>query len=248
MAKARMLHNKISNSLQVHRLSLPARLLFTWMIAHADDDGRLNGEAVYIKGKVIPMTEYTEADVESFLKEMVELNLIYRWELDSNLYIEFPLWLEYQKIRKNRYHESNLPAYKDNQRTAIVQPKDNQRATQSNIVKSSKINNKVITNKGETSRKDYREQIIDPLSFSPTDNDTYTAFEVFKRLEPNNHSSLRTTYLAAINKGVPAHILFQFASEIEQDEKVRNPGAVFNTKIITYMREKQKLNGLSGSK
>jgi len=54
MAKARMLHNKISKSLQVDSLPVPAQLLFTWMISWADDEGRLKGEPKYIKATVIP--------------------------------------------------------------------------------------------------------------------------------------------------------------------------------------------------
>ena len=45
MAISRMLHKSISHSIQVNRLSPEARLLFTWMIPHADDEGRIKGEA-----------------------------------------------------------------------------------------------------------------------------------------------------------------------------------------------------------
>jgi len=56
MAKARMLHKKISVSVQINKLTLPARLLFTWMIPHADDEGKLKGDIEFIKAMVVPMT------------------------------------------------------------------------------------------------------------------------------------------------------------------------------------------------
>lgn len=59
MAKARMIHKKISASTQVNRLTLPARLLFSWMIPHADDEGRIKGEPEYIKAVVVPMTRWS---------------------------------------------------------------------------------------------------------------------------------------------------------------------------------------------
>ena len=77
MAKARMLHNKISTLLQVNRLSLPAKLLFTWMIAHADDEGRLRGEPEYIKATVVPMTKWSFKLISVYIKEMVNQQLIY---------------------------------------------------------------------------------------------------------------------------------------------------------------------------
>ncbi len=235
MAKARMLHWKISTSLQVNRLSLEARLLFTWMIAHADDEGRIRGEFDYIKGKVFPMTEYKHSDIEKFLDEITTQKLIIRWERNGEWYIEFPSWLDHQQIRKNRFRKSQIPAYEDRQSTANVPPKDNQWSPQSNLIKSNKIQNNESELEISSRKKEHKE--LDPNTFEPTDNDTFAAFEVFKRLEPNNHKSLQTTYLAAIKKGVPAHILFQFASEIEQDKTVRVPGAIFNTKIIDFLKK-----------
>lgn len=244
MAKARMLHNKISNSLQVNRLSLPARLLFTWMISHADDDGRINGEAEYIKGKVIPMTEYTHAEVESFLQEITNQGLIYRWEVDGNWYIQFPKWLEYQQIRKNRYHPSALPPYQG-QVSSNVQPIVGHRSSQYNVIKS----NKVKISKGElsnTHRKVKRlNGFIDPLSYEPTNDEQHAVLEAWKRLEPNNPKAFETTYLNAYIHRVPTHLIYQFCSEIEQDNTIDKPGAVFNAKIHDwiYQRDKRLLLG-----
>lgn len=229
-----MLHWKISHSLQVNRLSLPARLLFTWMIAHADDDGRINGEAQYIKGKVIPMTEYSADEVELMLQEITDQQLIYRWENNKNLYIEFPTWLDHQQIRKNRYKKSNIPRF-DSQWSSNVQPTTNHRTSQSNGIKS----NKVKMNKGEwnnTNRKD----TFNPKTYKPENKLQYLAFELWKRLEPNNPRAFETTYLNAVIHGIPEHLLFEFASQIEQDNTIDNRGAVFNSKVQEWHDNKLK--------
>jgi len=71
MAKARMLHKTISTSSQVNKLSLPARLLFTWAIAHADDDGRLRGDPEYIKATVVPMVRWSFKKVERYFADVI---------------------------------------------------------------------------------------------------------------------------------------------------------------------------------
>lgn len=232
-----MLHNKISDSLQVNRLSLHAKLLFTWMISHADDDGRLNGEAEYIRGKIIPMTEYTNAEVESFLQEITNQGLIHRWEVDGDWYIQFPKWLEYQQIRKNRYHPSTLPAYQG-QVSSTVQPKVVHRSSQYNVIKSNKVKN----NLGELSNTHRKVKMlngyIDPLNYEPINDGQSAALEAWKKLEPNNPKAFETTYLNAYIHTMPVNLFFQFVSEIKQDNTIDKPGAVFNTKFQDWYDKK----------
>lgn len=227
-----MLHWKISNSLQVNKLSLPARILFTWMIAHADDDGRIKGEAEYIKGKVIPMTEYTAKEVESMLQEITGQQLICRWEENNNIYIEFPTWLDHQQIRKNRYKKSNIPRF-DNQWSSNVQPAINHRTSQSNVIKS----NKVKISKSEWNNTS-RNKTFNPKTYKPENKLQHVAFELWKRLEPDNPRSFDTTYLNAVIHGVPDSLLYEFASEIEQDNSIGNKGAVFNSKVQDWIDKK----------
>lgn len=112
MAIARMLHKKISVSLQVNNMPIEDQLLFTWMIPHADDDGRLHGEANYIRSIVIPFKKWTDKDVQEILINIAENGLIYYWQDRRGLkYIEFPKWLGHQKIAKIKYKPSELPAF-----------------------------------------------------------------------------------------------------------------------------------------
>src|SRR3989344_7748282 len=113
MAKARMLHSKISHSIQVNSLPVKAALLFTWMISHADDDGRMLGEAKFIKAKVVPMQRWSETVIEGLLVKIMSIGLIERWEQNGKCYIEFPTWGDYQKIRPDRYKKSQFPSYNE---------------------------------------------------------------------------------------------------------------------------------------
>lgn len=120
MARGRLLHKKISASVQVDRLSINAKLLFTWALAHADDDGRLKGDPKYIKAIVVPMLEWSSDQVKEYLEEIKKIGLIDWWKAeDDEMYIQFIKWTDHQKIRKNRYHPSELPTSLN----TIVQPK-----------------------------------------------------------------------------------------------------------------------------
>lgn len=244
MAKARMLHKIISVSEQVNRLSLPARLLYTWIIAHADDEGRLKGNPEYIKATVVPMTNYSFKKIGAYIEEIKVQELIYYWEVNNEWFIEFVKWKEFQKIRKSRFTPSLLPSFpvkKDNQKMTIGQPDGNLQTPQANIGEySSKESNKSEDNK-EIADKNLLEKdkdFINPHDFRPSSGGEAAALEAWRKLEPNNPKALITTYLSAVKKGVLAQDVFRFVSEIKQDKTIKNPGAVFNKKVEMYLKRR----------
>ena len=157
-----MLAKSISYSLQVSRLSIEAQLLFTWMIAHADDDGRLSGEAEHINFLVVPSKRWTKAQTESYLKSISDAGLIYLWSENGAKYIEFPNWTKHQQIRKDRYTPSHYPPYPKrvvNQSTTNVLPNGNHTTTQ--LSKVEKSENEVNQEKIYKGEKEFEEK---PLS------------------------------------------------------------------------------------
>jgi hypothetical protein len=89
MATGRILKSQISVSEQVNELSLKAALLFTWMIPHTDDFGRMPGSAKKVKAIVAPMRDdITCIDVDNALNEMRDKRLIYRYKVNDELFIE----------------------------------------------------------------------------------------------------------------------------------------------------------------
>lgn len=147
-----MLHKSISHSIQVNRLSPEARLLFTWMIPHADDEGRIKGEADYIKAVVVPMTDWSFEQIEKYLEEIANSKLINRWRVDEDWFIEFVKWTNYQHIRPERFKDSVLPSYSKKNDTQLAtnrQPSDNHLSTQSSQVESSEVESSVVEESAE---------------------------------------------------------------------------------------------------
>lgn len=108
MAERRMLAKRISTDARVRALpSATARLLFTWMIPHADNGGRLRAEPAYVRALVMPHEpNVSDADVASWLAEMDSLGIIQLYEVDGGQYLRFPAWSKYQRLDRNR---SDLP-------------------------------------------------------------------------------------------------------------------------------------------
>lgn len=97
MATGRIIKTAISVSEQVNDMSLAAALLFTWMIPHADDFGRMAGSARKIKALVVPMrNDITPDKVDKCLEEMEKGGLIKRYCVNGETYIQLPKWDEHQ--------------------------------------------------------------------------------------------------------------------------------------------------------
>lgn len=243
MAKARMLHRKISLSSQVNRLSLEARLLFTWMIPYTDDEGRLKGEPEYIKATIVPMTTWSFIRIKKYLDEIKDEGLIYYWQENNEWYIEFCTWEDHQTIRKDRFEKSKLPSFKDNrgnQLTPNSQPLGDGKTPQYNINKVNQIEDKKSEDNKPIADKDSSNSnslgIINPHGFTPSNEGEFIAYETWKRLEPNNPLAFSTTYYKAYKLKLPPQLFGQFASEIEQDSSIKNRGAVFNNKVQEYLK------------
>lgn len=246
MAKARMLHKKISISTEVNKLSLPARLLFTWIISHADDEGRLKGEPEYIKAMVIPMTKWSFKKIKGYLEEMKTQRLIYYWEQNNEWFIEFPKWKEHQSIKGDRFKESSLPPFHSKNGNNLA-PDENQSKsnieTQSNIIKSNlNQDNKSEENKTIADKNSFKGigELINPKDFIPETKGESAALDTWNKLEPYNPLAFKTTYLKAYRDGLPADKFYEFSSEIKQDSNVKKPGAVFNKKVDDYLNQVRK--------
>jgi hypothetical protein len=114
MANRRMIGKSISVSKQVNSMSLFSQHLFTWMIAHADDWGRMSGDPDVLRATVIPMATSIQllpldwdslSDyqvivdsnlVDCALNEMTDAGLIERYDIDGERFLVFPKWDEHQ--------------------------------------------------------------------------------------------------------------------------------------------------------
>lgn len=243
MAKARMLHRRISISLQVNRLPLAAQLLFTWMIAHADDEGRLRGEATYIKATVVPMMKWSFKLVESYIESIENEGLIHRWTENNEQIVEFVKWHNYQKIRKTHIIPSTLPSFEKKNADIMStnrQTEDDNMSSQYNIIEDNSTEFNISEDNNGYSIADDKSpkslaHLINPKNFVPQTAGESAAFEAWKSLEPNNPLALKTTYLQAYKNGLPTPYFYQFTSEIKQDDTIRNKGAIFNQKVRDHL-------------
>ena len=112
MAERRMISKSISISERVNSMSLFARLLFTWMIPHTDDFGRMPGSPMKVKALVVPMADETKEDVERALTEMVEQDLIDWYVVDGKQYVQIKNFDKHQTGLHKRT-KSQYPAPED---------------------------------------------------------------------------------------------------------------------------------------
>jgi len=237
----------------VSELPLPAQLLFTWMIAHTDDEGRLKGEPKYIKATVVPLTNWPIKRINDYLLLMESKGLIYYWEQNNEWFIEFVKWGEYQSIPKDRFKPSKLPSFSNrivnNSETNCVQTEnilspqyntneDNINITETNISE----NNPIEELADENTYKE--EEVGNPYLYPIANEGEQAAFEVWEFFEKNNPKSFYTTYLTAHKRGLPAFLIYQFQSEIKQDSSISIPGAVFNKKVNNYFAKLEAKNGV----
>ena len=96
-AKARLLYGSISTSERVSTLGAGGALIYTWLLAHADDQGRYAGSARKVKAEVVPlMDDITSKDVETALVAMEESKLIIRYADGKTELIQITDWFEFQ--------------------------------------------------------------------------------------------------------------------------------------------------------
>lgn len=111
MAERRMIAKSISVSERVNDLpDIFDMLLFTWMIPHVDDWGRMNGSPAKIKGVVIPMLEQKgKADVRDSLERLALARLISWYEIDGEEFVQIEQFDKHQqglhKRTKSRFPE-----------------------------------------------------------------------------------------------------------------------------------------------
>jgi len=121
MARGRIISKSISTSEKVNRIlveKLKSRkfrqpalgpLLYTWLHPHADDFGRMDGSAYWIKYNVIPCIDISEKEIETILQCIVESELILWYDNGgSKKYIQIIGFEEHQTGLHKRT-ESKFP-------------------------------------------------------------------------------------------------------------------------------------------
>jgi hypothetical protein len=113
MADGRMLSKKISLNEAVAALENDThRLLFTWGLSHLDIEGRISGSPKVFRAMVVPLLEHiTSEKIAKFFKDATEKELILRYKVDKEWFIQYPKFKDNQRLRPDREAPSKIPAY-----------------------------------------------------------------------------------------------------------------------------------------
>lgn len=111
MAEGRMLKKLVSTSRKLAALKTDsARLLWTWILPHADIKGRFSAEPSVIKGYIVPrLKSMTVAKIEKYLLDMAANDMILLYNVSSDNYLEIVKFAEFQTLREGRESESIIP-------------------------------------------------------------------------------------------------------------------------------------------
>lgn len=111
MAKGRMLQNRISKSQKMASLSSDTvRLLYTWMLSHLDINGSFYADPIMVNNLVFTRLGHSVKIITSALDELEEKNLIVRYQINGDVYLNYPDFNDKQpKLHPEREGEPDIP-------------------------------------------------------------------------------------------------------------------------------------------
>ena len=109
MATRRMISKSISTSKKLAKLDDASALIFTWLQAHTDDYGCMDGDAATVKAKVVPMRDYSNEQVAMCLKRMQEVGLIELYKVEDEDLLRVIAFEKHQTFRSDRPRRSEYP-------------------------------------------------------------------------------------------------------------------------------------------
>lgn len=106
-----MIDKKISVSEQVSNLSIPAQLIYTWGMPHADDIGLLPYSHKTLKATIVPMWDMNVEDFGKLADEIVKQKLwdVYSHEDSKQKFYQINNFTRYQTLKRDRQPQTILP-------------------------------------------------------------------------------------------------------------------------------------------
>lgn len=112
MARGRMIDNCISISEKINDLSLKEAFIYTWIIPHLDDWGRISGSPRTLKALIFPMKkEITVNDIEKSLIKFKQIGLFLWEEVNEVMVLQQPFdeFNSHQSISDKKRAKSKYP-------------------------------------------------------------------------------------------------------------------------------------------
>lgn len=96
-AGARAIHPTVATSSSVASCSIHAQLLWSRLLAAADDQGRQLGDPLLVRAACLPLVEAaTPRKIEQWLSEIEAAGMIRRYEANGQRLIQISKWWDYQ--------------------------------------------------------------------------------------------------------------------------------------------------------
>lgn len=111
-AKGRMIRVTISDSTRFAQLSPNSMILFTLLIPHYDDYGKMQGDPYFIKGQVVPFIEFFDlSTIEASLREIALKTAVKWFAWRGRHYLQALHFEQHQDLRADRRRLDNLPGF-----------------------------------------------------------------------------------------------------------------------------------------
>ena len=111
MPQGRILLRSISESKKLSELKTDgARLLYSWLIPHLDINGCFSGDAQVLNGKIFTRLKKSTKTIESYLQDMEEVKLIVRYEVNGDVFLHSPDFVDKQpSLNPNKEAKPVIP-------------------------------------------------------------------------------------------------------------------------------------------
>jgi hypothetical protein len=167
MARKRMINPTIWDDPNFVSMTTTARLLFIGLFSNADDEGRIRGNAAYLKKTIFGYDNISVKQIEKIRNEVIcKIKNVVLYK-----YIELKKWDVYQKLREDRIQKSDLPSSRSGQVVDISPPSVGQLPAEDRIGKDRLGKDRI----GKSL------ELAAPVPPSQTLNDITFVFSIFKQ-------------------------------------------------------------------
>ena len=106
----RMIDDSMWANERFAELPMGARLLQIGIINHADDQGRMKANPIYLRAQIFPYDDISPKQIQEWLDLMAKNGTVILYEVDSRLYVQLVNWWRYQSLQYAQPSQYPRPA------------------------------------------------------------------------------------------------------------------------------------------
>ena len=95
----RMIDDSMWSNERFAEMPMGARLLQIGVINHADDQGRMKANPVYLRAQIFPYDDIAPGQIQEWLNIMADNDTIILYEADGRAYLQLLNWWKYQSLQ-----------------------------------------------------------------------------------------------------------------------------------------------------